>query len=411
MVSKKLKRAGDLKGELINFARDRFPELYEQALEEFRWGEEKILILEHEHELINPTDRFALETRLPDGRTIIEVFVSERPGLTDQEREMVLSWQEVIEGMFQIDRRRSDGFLLYNLLNDRQYEVKPNMKIRRFPFSVGDLIHARIVPVDERIYMFSGAISEVPGEQPAVAESLQEFLTGQPALSYKGNPEKIEKGFSILADHYQAFVEHFGSDEVISTGRELPQLHQEFMRYLFDKTGTGAGEEATPSMIDFPKALLEADDVGLLFDQVEGMLLLKGYGQFNQVFEAPDETGSQLTAAQKEVVRGYLEADTISTVPFRRVAARFPDRAQEVFREVLGRPDFDLERDFDDLMMEFKAEHMAVRKYPAITLVGERLSELQNQVRGEKPPEVKDVDRNDPCPCGSGKKYKYCCGH
>ncbi|MGM0381724.1 MAG: SEC-C metal-binding domain-containing protein, partial [bacterium] len=21
-----------------------------------------------------------------------------------------------------------------------------------------------------------------------------------------------------------------------------------------------------------------------------------------------------------------------------------------------------------------------------------------------------DVGRNDPCPCGSGKKYKYCCG-
>ncbi|MGN1107677.1 MAG: SEC-C metal-binding domain-containing protein, partial [Huintestinicola sp.] len=23
---------------------------------------------------------------------------------------------------------------------------------------------------------------------------------------------------------------------------------------------------------------------------------------------------------------------------------------------------------------------------------------------------VKKVGRNDPCPCGSGKKYKNCCG-
>jgi preprotein translocase subunit SecA len=23
---------------------------------------------------------------------------------------------------------------------------------------------------------------------------------------------------------------------------------------------------------------------------------------------------------------------------------------------------------------------------------------------------VKEVGRNDPCPCGSGKKYKKCCG-
>jgi len=27
-------------------------------------------------------------------------------------------------------------------------------------------------------------------------------------------------------------------------------------------------------------------------------------------------------------------------------------------------------------------------------------------IRGDK----KDVGRNDPCPCGSGKKYKKCCG-
>jgi uncharacterized protein YecA (UPF0149 family) len=40
--------------------------------------------------------------------------------------------------------------------------------------------------------------------------------------------------------------------------------------------------------------------------------------------------------------------------------------------------------------------------------------------RGEKPPEKErpqtvhragsKVGRNDPCPCGSGKKYKKCCG-
>jgi preprotein translocase subunit SecA len=27
-----------------------------------------------------------------------------------------------------------------------------------------------------------------------------------------------------------------------------------------------------------------------------------------------------------------------------------------------------------------------------------------------KPIKVKKIGRNDPCPCGSGKKYKICCG-
>jgi len=25
-------------------------------------------------------------------------------------------------------------------------------------------------------------------------------------------------------------------------------------------------------------------------------------------------------------------------------------------------------------------------------------------------PSLKKIGRNDPCPCGSGKKYKKCCG-
>ena len=31
--------------------------------------------------------------------------------------------------------------------------------------------------------------------------------------------------------------------------------------------------------------------------------------------------------------------------------------------------------------------------------------------REDRPPEsARDFGRNDPCPCGSGKKYKKCCG-
>ncbi|MDD2433618.1 MAG: SEC-C metal-binding domain-containing protein, partial [Clostridia bacterium] len=28
----------------------------------------------------------------------------------------------------------------------------------------------------------------------------------------------------------------------------------------------------------------------------------------------------------------------------------------------------------------------------------------------KEPRRVKKIGRNDPCPCGSGKKYKKCCG-
>ena len=49
-------------------------------------------------------------------------------------------------------------------------------------------------------------------------------------------------------------------------------------------------------------------------------------------------------------------------------------------------------------------------------IIAERQREAQNQAStsGKSQPvrvdKSKQVGRNDPCPCGSGKKYKNCCG-
>ena len=39
-----------------------------------------------------------------------------------------------------------------------------------------------------------------------------------------------------------------------------------------------------------------------------------------------------------------------------------------------------------------------------------RLEELNKQLAPTKVNETKKIYPNDPCPCGSGKKYKKCCG-
>ena len=37
-------------------------------------------------------------------------------------------------------------------------------------------------------------------------------------------------------------------------------------------------------------------------------------------------------------------------------------------------------------------------------------NEDKSKVKKQEPIRVKKVGRNDPCPCGSGKKYKQCHG-
>ena len=40
----------------------------------------------------------------------------------------------------------------------------------------------------------------------------------------------------------------------------------------------------------------------------------------------------------------------------------------------------------------------------------EDISDLEKMLNPPKPVTSQKVGRNNPCPCGSGKKYKKCCG-
>jgi len=40
----------------------------------------------------------------------------------------------------------------------------------------------------------------------------------------------------------------------------------------------------------------------------------------------------------------------------------------------------------------------------------EDISDLEKLLNQPKPVRSVKIGRNDPCPCGSGKKYKKCCG-
>ncbi|MBW2623538.1 MAG: anaerobic sulfatase maturase [Deltaproteobacteria bacterium] len=46
---------------------------------------------------------------------------------------------------------------------------------------------------------------------------------------------------------------------------------------------------------------------------------------------------------------------------------------------------------------------------PYFRQIAEDIKRDRQQVRPSPPPAFKEVGRNDPCPCGSGKKYKKCC--
>lgn len=62
-------------------------------------------------------------------------------------------------------------------------------------------------------------------------------------------------------------------------------------------------------------------------------------------------------------------------------------------------------------MLDAKAEYLYDIPAWENILTEEKREEIQKELKNSKTVKNEDkIGRNDPCPCGSGKKYKKCCG-
>lgn len=78
----------------------------------------------------------------------------------------------------------------------------------------------------------------------------------------------------------------------------------------------------------------------------------------------------------------------------------YKKEAYEMFQEMLS----SIRRDISRLLMRLEVKSESIEHKPVAVI-----SSTSNNPQ-KKPVKVKKIGRNDPCPCGSGKKYKYCCG-
>lgn len=82
--------------------------------------------------------------------------------------------------------------------------------------------------------------------------------------------------------------------------------------------------------------------------------------------------------------------------------------------EVDENSDINLDIDFEKLyynMLEAKAEHLFTIAEWDMVLSQEKRDEITKaQKKSKTIIKEKKPGRNEPCPCGSGKKYKKCCG-
>jgi hypothetical protein len=138
-LARLIERSGQLKRDLVDFACSPRLErsLAEAGLEEFE-----------DADAIGTIDRFALQYRLPDGKTVVDRFVASRPDLDAADREMLLGWRDPVEGIFEIRSRDGDAIVLLNLIDDLENRAYSNMGLAAFRGLPKDgFVHARLVPI------------------------------------------------------------------------------------------------------------------------------------------------------------------------------------------------------------------------------------------------------------------------
>ena len=132
-------------------------------------------------------------------------------------------------------------------------------------------------------------------------------------------------------------------------------------------------------------------------------------GIYEQLLANPDEvvTGTVKELAEKygvsiQIMTGFLDGINDSL--------KEPNPIEEMTEDTVVSLEFDKERLYKN-MVDAKADWLyGLPAWEKIFDQEKRDALYKEAKRAGTIVKGKKIGRNDPCPCGSGKKYKFCCG-
>jgi hypothetical protein len=374
-----IERSAELKRDLVDFAcsprleRSLAAAMLEAGLDE-----------PEEADAINTIDRFALQYRRADGKTVVDRFVASRPDLDAADREMLLGWRDPVEGIFEIRGNDGDAIILLNLIDDLEYRTYSNMGravFRRLPR--GGFVHARLVSIRPvpGAWLVSGTMSPYPRSAGAqIAQAAIKAATTRPELVFR-NPEKVKQGWEQMREDRAGFVEFFGGGELVLPPAEAAERLNAYYRHRQEAALARQPTRRRPPNLpgldvpafELPPGLAGADTIGVIYDETDGLNFYPDYGMLRDLFGNPGLAADKRYA---DTLRGYLRSQTIAPLPLQRLAAAHPDTVDAVFRKILRRRDFTWAEHGEALMRRRKAWYYRHEPRPGVSVIGDRLLAL-----------------------------------
>lgn len=371
---------------------------------------------------------YLFERRLgEDRKTIFDLYL-EKNSPDKESLKVIEALRENISSVFRIKNLLKIGFELFNIINEKTYPTYSMVKMTNLRgIGVGQYIIARILPYEGAYYLLelNEVISQVEEEKAfrlAVAKQIQ-----NPSMLYQDNPEKKAEITTEIEETGKLFEKFFGTKKVITLNKKADSLLGLFNEYVEgDKKPAKTEIKAlldTPSSFyyfdissesgDFIETAAEGFsahnrpyDIGLVYDDELGLFVIPFLSTFEHIFE---EENYKTIEGAKECINHFLESEKIPPFILKEAYAKDSKKFLQIINDATGE-NF---KSFKTLEKKYKYEYLEDTKFSPTTVL--YLSKAFNRLMGfaneekSKVPVGADVGRNEPCPCGSGKKYKKCC--
>lgn len=364
-----------------------------------------------------------------DNKSILTLYLENTKKVPASTKKIVKALMASMSSIFEVKRVLQNGFDLNNIINEKNYSVVSLVKMTSFRgIGAGQYVVARIFKFEKAYYLL-----EISGVLPssrkddALRYSVAKIIQN-PELVYFDNPEKQKEIEKNVKEIYDKFIKFFGKDEVVTTNKfaddligafndfaeggekidiqdkiQLPETYKFFDVSEFNNSYDNFLENSLGGFSSHK----ETYDVGIIFDKELGLYAVPFFETFNKVFENFESVENA-----KACVEFFLQNDKFSANIIKRVA-EYHENFMDVVNKLLN-----ANYTLDELLQHYKSRYLENKIFSSTTVLykskafSKTLGIIEEDI--EKPSlegiDLSKIGRNDPCPCGSGKKFKKCCG-
>lgn len=366
---------------------------------------------------------YIFERNIPElDKTPLEVFNEVCPN------EISKSLTNSFTSLFKVKRVLKNGFEVYNVINEKDYTLTATSRMTEFRgFGVGQFIVARVFNYENNFYIIelTGHLPESKKED-AMRYAMAKIIH-EPYLVYEDNSQKEDEIKSNISTMYNKFLEAFKTDEIITMNKFADEIIGEFNEYVENSSPLNIEDK-----IEEPKELkyfesVEFDndydnfvekslqgfsshkkpyDVGIIYDKENGLYVVPFYKTLTKILE---DNSFETVENAKDCIKYFLTSDKISDSILKRIYTKYPN-----FLELANKVE-ETTLSFDELLNKYKKMFLSHRIYSQTAILYSSsvfTSTIDSAIEKEEKSHIdySNVGRNEPCPCGSGKKFKQCCG-